>query len=450
MSTTDGLARREAAAQLRERFGAAGVQYVYLQLVSIDGRVIGKGVPLAQFDQAAQKGIQLHMTALTDLRTDRRGRYLVFGAEATEFAAVPDLATCAVLPWDRRVAVCLCDLYSLEGGPLAYDARGNLRRLVNELQTRFALQFRTGIEPEMMFLQQDTAAGLTAPTQPYAYHIAQMEALRPVILELTAAAEALGLTMIQGAHEDAPGQVELNFAPADPLRTADSLVLYRQAAAAVGQQHGLIASFMPKPFADLPANGHHHHVSATGADGADAFADAAGVLTAAGRHFIGGLLAHSDGLTCLCAPTINSYKRFWNTGHWAPITKTWGVQNRTTLVRVVEGGHLEFRLPDAACNPYLSIAAMLAAGCDGMARQLEPGPPQQDNTYAAGIPGAYANQIPLTLPEAVAALRDDSVLTAALSPELTEAFTALRRDDWERYCGQVSEWERQRYLTYLP
>lgn len=443
--------RRRGAEEQVRRLSAHGTEYVYLQLVSLDGRISGKGMPLDQLVSKAEHGIQLHLGALTDLRLDQRGQLLAFGAEDTEFVAVPDPGSCVPLPWDRRVARCLCDLYTLDGQPLDCDPRGFLRQLVPQLEAQTGLQFRIGIEPEMMFLRRDPGGQLAGPTEGYAYHIHQMEVLRPVILDLVDAARQMGLEMIQGAHEDAPGQVELNFMAAGPLQTADNLMAYRQVARAIGERHGFIPTFMPKPFADRPANGHHHHVSATDAGGHDAFRGPGPAgLSAAGLHFTGGLLAHANALTAICAPTVNSYKRFWHLGQWAPINRSWGIQNRTALVRVVEPGRIEFRLPDASSNPYLTIAALLVAGCDGITRELDPGPPLADSAYDHVVRGDGQSHIPLTLHDALDALAADPAIREALPGRLLEAYTALRRDEWERYCAQVSEWERERYLTYWP
>ena len=216
-------------------------------------------------------------------------------------------------------------------------------------------------------------------TKPWCYHINQFEQLRPVILDVVSYGKAMGLDMSYGDHEDAPGQLELNFRFDRALRTADNITTYRQICTAVGRKHGLHASFMPKPFTGVSANGHHHHFTLVDEDGNNVFHDPDGPaqLSEIGQRFMGGILDHFKALVCVGSPTVNSYKRMWDFGFWAPVYKNYGWQNRTCTVRVASGGRFEFRGVDSACNPYLTQAALLTAGLDGVRRELDPGPPQQ-------------------------------------------------------------------------
>ena len=183
--------------------------------------------------------------------------------------------------------------------------------------------------------------------------------------------------MSYGDHEDAPGQLELNFRFDRPVRTADNITTYRQVCAAVGRKHGLLPTFMPKPFTGVSANGHHHHFTLCDDEGKNVFHDPSGPaqLSDIARHFLGGLLEHFHALMCVGNPTVNSYCRMWDTGFWAPIYKNWGWQNRTTTVRVASGGRFEYRGVDSSCNPYLTVAALLRAGLDGVRNEIDPGEP---------------------------------------------------------------------------
>jgi len=446
--------RRERIEELMRRIEADGIRYVFFQQVSVTGRVMGKGVVSSFFPQVAEKGYQLVYGATANLFTDRLGDYIGFEPHESELAAVADLDTFQVLPWDPRVARVYCDCYDTETGELLdADPRQNLKRIAHDFESELGYQFLIGIEPEMMWLKRPTDGGpLDGVTKPYCYHIHQFEELRPVLLDVIEYGQALGLDMSYGDHEDAPGQLELNFRFDRPSRTADNITTYRQICAAVGRKHGLLPTFMPKPFTGVSANGHHHHFSLIDDAGHNVFHDPEGPaqLSDIARHFLGGMLAHFPALMCIGNPTVNSYCRMWDTGFWAPIYKNWGWQNRTTTVRVAAGGRFEYRGVDASCNPYLSVAALLRAGLDGVRNEIDPGPPQEGNTYELLRGGANLEKVPDSLGAALDALDRDEVIKSALPGRLYRVFRHYKRDEWERYLAAVTDWEREEYLEVLP
>ena len=446
--------RRERIEELTRRIEAEGIRYVFFQQVSISGHINGKGVVASFFPQVAEKGYQLVYGATADLFTDRGGDYIGFGPEESELAAVADLDTFAVLPWDRRVARVYCDCYDTETGELLdADPRQNLKRVINEFEQEVGATFLCGIEPEMMWLRRSEDGGPPqGVTKPYCYHIHQFEELRPVLLDVVEYGQALGLDMSYGDHEDAPGQLELNFRFDRAVRTADNISTYRQICAAVGRKHGLLPTFMPKPFTGVSANGHHHHFTLVDDDGNNLFHDPEGpaTLSETGRHFLGGLLEHFQALMCIGNPTVNSYCRMWDTGFWAPVYRNWGWQNRTTTVRVAGGGRFEYRGVDSSCNPYLTQAALLTAGLDGIRRKLDPGPPQAENTYALLQRGVEVERVPDSLGQALERLEQDEVVKSALPGRLYRVFRHYKRDEWERYLAAVTDWERDEYLEVLP
>jgi glutamine synthetase len=439
---------------LTRRIEAEGIKYVFFQQVSVTGRVMGKGVVSSFFPQVAEKGYQLVYGATANLFTDRLGNYIGFGPEESELAAVADLDTFAVLPWDPRVARVFCDCYDTETGELLdADPRQNLKRVVSEFETELGLHFLIGIEPEMMWLRKPREGEVpTGVTKPYCYHIHQFEELRPVLLDVVEYGQALGLDMSYGDHEDAPGQLELNFRFDRPVRTADNITTYRQICAAVGRKHDLLPTFMPKPFTGVSANGHHHHFTLCDDDGTNVFHDPSGPaqLSDTARHFLGGLLDHFGALMCVGNSTVNSYCRMWDTGFWAPIYKNWGWQNRTTTVRVASGGRFEYRGVDSACNPYLTVAALLQAGLDGIRNGSDPGEPQSGNTYELLEAGEEIEKVPDSLGAALDALEADEVIKGAMPGRLYEVFRHYKRDEWERYLAAVTDWERDEYLEVLP
>jgi glutamine synthetase len=445
--------RAERIAEIAAQIEREGIEYVFFQQVSITGRVMGKGVVSSFFPQVAERGYQLVYGATANLFTDRLGNYIGFGPEESELAAIADLDTFRVLPWDSRVARVYCDCYDTETGDLLdADPRQNLKRVVAEFEEELGLNFLIGIEPEMMWLRRTEDGGAEGVTKPYCYHIHMFEELRPVLLDVVEYGRALGLEMSYGDHEDAPGQLELNFRFDRPTKTADNITTYRQIIAAVGRKHGLLGTFMPKPFTGVSANGHHHHFTLVDDEGRNVFHDPDGPaqLSDTARHFLGGMLDHFGALMCVGNPTVNSYCRMWDTGFWAPIYKNWGWQNRTCTVRVASGGRFEYRGVDSSSNPYLTVASLLRAGLDGIKNSSDPGEPQQRNTYDLLTEGVELEKVPDSLGAALEALAADEVIKGAMPGRLYKVFDHYKRDEWERYLAAVTDWEREEYLEVLP
>ncbi|MCY7272708.1 MAG: glutamine synthetase, partial [Phormidesmis sp. CAN_BIN44] len=261
-------ARAELVKQVRAKIDQLGVQYIYYQFISVTGRVVGKGVPANHWETIADRGIQLVYGATANLSLDRHRNYIGYGPEASELVAIPDPETFCQLPWDKRVARVYCTCFRnreediAPGAYLTSDCRGNLKRIHADFQQTHGLQLRHGCEPEMMWLKKDAAGQPNGGvTKPNCYQIDQFEELRPVFLRVIEYSRAMGLDMIQGDHEDAPGQLELNFMFDDALRTCDRLTTYRQICAQVAREFNLIACFMTKPFMGVSASGCHHNLS---------------------------------------------------------------------------------------------------------------------------------------------------------------------------------------------
>jgi len=276
--------------------------------------------------------------------------------------------------------------------------------------------------------------------------------------ELQQTLTACGMDVLQLDHEDAHGQYEVNFAYGDALLSADRVMLFKLAAHALAEARGMVFSMMPKPLANQPGSGLHFHVSLwrgerclfDPSDGDTALSP----ISELGRQFVAGVLAHAPALCALAAPTVNSYKRL-TVGEslsgttWAPAYVAHGPNNRTALVRTLPG-RFEWRLPDASANPYLATAALIAAGLDGIDRQLDPGPattadlftwtPTQLREHGIGL-------LPQSLNEALDALQADAVVCGALGDTLTAEFLRLKRTEWTDYARHVSGWELDRYAA---
>lgn len=432
-----------------------GVEYIYYQSVTITGRVVGKVMPARHLERTAVKGVQQHRTAAANLQSTREGVLLGGGVNAAEYTAMPDLDTFAVLPWDNSFARVFCRLYEPDhlaegaGAPYACDTRGILKRVHREFSERTGLEMRTGCEPEMTW-KGEGLEGRFRPQSSPAYHIEHLERNRPIVKKVIAYAQALGLDMIEGDYED-EFQIELNFMYDHADLTADRLITYRQVCKQVARELGIEASFMPKPATGMMGNGCHHNFSFW-RDGVNVLEEP-GVkelhLSEEGRHALGGLLTHSAGAMLINGSTVNSYKRYWDSGQFAPSKINWGMDNKTCTVRLSANGRLEYKLPDAAVNPYLSHAAMIAACEDGLKNAIDPGEPTEGSSYE-GTQDVRFPQLPMTLGEAITAFRDDEVLTATFGEQLSELLLDYHADEWARFCGHVTDWERDIYWDDAP
>lgn len=444
----------QAADELAARIAESGVEYIYYQVVTVGSRVVSKVVPANHLRRNLEKGINFHRTAMADLQSDRAGTLLGGGVEATEFTALPDVDTFAVLPWDRSVARFLCTTYEPEqrpdvgGSPLATDVRGNLQRVHAAFTADTGLHVESGCEPEMTW----TGPGLEVRNRPGAspaYQFENLERMRPIYQKVISYAKAFGLDMIEGDYEDS-GQLELNWMFDRVEHTADRLVTYRLICRQVARELGVTASFMPKPTTGSMGNGCHHNLSVwRGADNVLVEPGRTDIhLSEQGRHLLGGLLSHAAGSMAVVASTVNSYKRFWDAGQFAPSQADWGLDNKTCTVRVPASGRLEYKLPDASVNPYLSHAVLITAMADGLANGTDPGPAQSGSSYDGDV--AQFDPLPLTLGDALRAMTEDKIVTAALPPELLDLYVALKADEWARYCGAVTDWEIDMYLEGTP
>ncbi len=478
--------RKELVKQVRAKIKELDIQYIYYQFISVTGRIMGKGVPADHWERTAENGFQLVYGSTANLFIDRSGHYIGYGPEAWELVGIPEPETFMQLPWDKRVARVFCTLFrgrEHPDGPGAFltsDCRGNLRRIHEEFQKKHrGLHLRAGTEPEMMWLKKGEdgkpAGGFSKPN---CYHIDQFESLRPVFMKVIDYSRQMGLDMIQGDHEDAPGQLELNFMFDDVLRNADRLTTYRQICAQVAREHDLIACFMPKPFMHLSASACHTNISLWRGGETEVKALGNGKLPGlegsftylkggentflpdtnnprlpgkTGLYTLGGLLAHQRGLTVLGCSTVNSYRRLLDTGFWAPVYATWGYQNRTTAIRNSAPGRFEYKTVDASHNPYLLAAGLLKAMDDGIVRKLDPGEAEQRNIYEVmeEVKTTYT-KLPVSLGEALEAFDKDEVVKSALPDEMYTVFMHYKGDEWDKFLATVTEWDIQKYLDCLP
>jgi glutamine synthetase len=375
---------------------------------------------------------------------------------------VLDPQTYAVLPWtpaELRRARIFCDIFQPDGAAFPGDPRGALKRMLEKVTAR-GLRYNVGPEPEFFLFNR----GGNQSIHPVPHDVggyfdfsANDEAVR-VRTELMDALRGMGLNVEMGHHEVALGQHEIDFRFDDALQTADNVLTLKYTVKAIAAQHGLVASFMPKPIFGINGSGMHCHQSLFDARGENAFFDGKDPfkLSNLAYGFIAGQLSHARALAAVVAPTVNSYKRLVP-GYEAPVYVGWAQINRSALIRIprfTEGRNksmrAELRFPDPSANPYLAFTVMLAAALDGIDRQLSaPEPLNNVNVYHLTAEERQARgiqELPGSLSEALRELEKDEVVKDALGPTIYEAFVRAKWAEIEEYRMTVTDWELERYL----
>src|SRR4051794_19413681 len=429
---------------------AAPTTTVRVLFPDLHGVARGKDVPISEFDHAMEKGLCFCSAVMgTDLRhTPVRG-----GEEGyPDLVARPDVPTMAPLPWEPGVAVCLANLEPAEGGAPIADPRGAVRLAAERLQAR-GLAPVVGPELEFFLVRRDPEA--PNGVERHVDELSMVYTVGPradpggLVRRMSEDLAQLGLGVLAVNHEFMNSQYEINLRHADALTAADRAFLLKAAVKDIAAQHGLLATFMGKPFNDQGGSGTHLHLSLQ-RDGTNAFAAGEGASDEL-AWAIAGVLEHAPALMAYLNPTINAYRRI-EPDSLAPTHANWGWDNRSTFIRVPperDGAtRLEIRVGDGSANPYLGIAAVLAAGEDGVRRRLEPPAPLAGDAYRAD-PEVAGAPLPATLEEALDALDGDAVLRNALGAEIADTFLAVKRFEVERHRAWVSDWEIAEYLHHL-
>jgi len=442
----------------QEFLRAKGVKYCIGAYVDIHGVPKGKVVPL---DHLA------HMAHGSELYTGYALDGLGQAPNDDEIASVPDLDHIIQLPWEPKIAWMPADNI-FRGKPYPLNTRVALKSVLAQAATQ-GLGFNLGIECEVFVLRKNEDGTLSVPNPDDRLNKPCYD-LRGFIDNFTwldyvaSCITELGWDLYSFDHEDANGQYEFDFRYADALTMCDRLIFFREMAKHYAKQQGLLATMMPKPFADKTGNGAHFNMSLFElATGRNLFAcerdvDPRGLgLSEMGYHFIGGILRHGRALCAAFAPTVNSYKRLVRQGgmtyfSWAPVFNSYGSNNRTNSVRVpLGGGRCESRNVDGAVNPYLAATLALAAGLEGIREKIDPLDPNEDNLYTISEAERRARNIeflPRTLMDAVEAFATDPLMKATLGSELHDEFVKYKTMEWEAYHLAISPWEIERY-THL-
>jgi glutamine synthetase len=431
-----------------------GVRFVQLQFTDIIGHVKAVTIPIHQLEGSVKHGTWFDGSSIEGFtRIAESDQYLM-----------PDMRTFAEIPWQRGdgprgTARVICDVFTPRGEPFVGDPRYVLRRQVDRARK---LGYIVNMGPELeFFLFRRDEDGKVAPL-PHdlaGYFDFSTDLAGEVRQDMVDALEAFGIRVEAAHHEVAAGQHEIDFEYADAIQTADNALTFKFTLKAIAQQHGLYATFMPKPIHGINGSGMHTHQSLFSiAESRNAFADGDSSygLSPLAKSYMAGILAHARGMIAVLAPLVNSYKRLVP-GYEAPTYLTWGRTNRSALIRVpmvspgksIEGTRVEVRCPDPSSNTYLAFAAMVAAGLDGVEKGLTLSEPVEESLFemdAATIASKSIKELPGTLGEALEELSRDEVVREALGDHVYNHFVEAKRAEWDEYRTQVSDWEVERYL----
>ena len=441
---TTGATRDDLLNVLRER----NIRFLRLQFIDIMGVLKNVEVPASQFEKALDGDIMFDGSSIQGF----------VRVEESDMMLRPDYSTFVVLPWgdpDNAVARVICDVYTAAGSPFEGDPRYILKRHVKEAQ-ELGFEMMAGVEAEFFLFQRADDGSVTRSTHDAGGYFD----LTPVDLgevarrDIINVLEMMGFEVEAGHHEGAPGQHEIDFKYADAMTTADDLATFRFVVRNIALQHGLHATFMPKPIYGQSGSGMHTHQSLF-RDGENAFFDAKapGQMSDVMRWYVAGLLRHARAFCAVTNPLVNSYKRLVS-GYEAPVNVAWSHQNRSPMVRVparrAKGTRLEVRMPDPSANPYLALAVQLAAGLDGVRNQLEPPEPVDKNIWRLSVRDRRRyriQELPRDLGEALDLLRKSSFMRATLGEHAFQHFVTAKNQEWREYLVQVHDWEIEQYLA---
>ncbi len=423
------------------------VKFIMLEFSDVQGIIKNVAIPVEQLESAMEGEIMFDGSSIQGFtRIQESDMYLK-----------PDLDTFTILPWCNGSAASariICDIYDPSGSPFIGCPRNTLKRAMQKAE-KLGLTMYAGPEPEFFLFMKDEKGAPTTITGDEAgyFDLAPMDAGEDARRDMVLALQDMNFEVEAAHHEVAPGQHEIDFRYADALRTADNIATFRFVVKTIANQHGLHATFMPKPIFGINGSGMHIHLSLF-RNGSNAFFDpeATYQLSDTARHFLAGVIEHARSFAAITNPLVNSYKRLVP-GYEAPVYIAWSERNRSPLIRVPAvrgaGTRIELRNPDPACNPYLALSVVLAAGIDGVEKGLEPPEPVTDNIYemteeekdARGI-----DSLPGNLSEALQELVRDPVIVDALGPHIMEYFIRAKKAEWDKYRMVVHQWELDEYL----
>lgn len=424
------------------------VRFIRLQFTDLLGTIKNVEIPVSQLEKALDNKMMFDGSSIEGyVRIEESDMYLY-----------PDLDTWLIYPWvtEDRIARLICDIYMPDGTPFAGDPRGILKRNLKKAEEMGYTSMNVGPEPEFFLFKTDAKGEPTLELNDQGgyFDLAPTDLGENCRREIVLTLEEMGFEVEASHHEVAPGQHEIDFKYASAVKAADQIQTFKLVVKTIARQHGLHATFMPKPLFGVNGSGMHCHQSLFKGN-ENAFYDESDQLglSQTAFHYMAGSLKHARGFAAITNPTVNSYKRIVP-GYEAPCYVAWSASNRSPMIRIPASRGLstriELRNPDPAANPYLALAVMLAAGLDGIKNKLEAPAPTDRNIYVMteeelsneGIPS-----LPASLKEALDELVQNEVICEALGDHALEHFVELKIIEWDMYRTQIHAWERDQYIT---
>ncbi len=438
--------------EIRDSLKKENVKFLRLQFSDILGHNKNVEVPTSQFDKALDGEIMFDGSSVQGFTR----------IEESDMLLKPDYDSFLIFPSiiesDERgkVARLICNIAYPDGKPFEGDPRYALTRQIERLRKLGFDDMFAGPEPEFFLFTRDGNGSPTTITQDAAgyFDLAPIDRGEEARRDMVNALVEMGFEIEAAHHEVAPGQHEIDFKYAPALQTADNIATFRMVVKRIALNHGLHATFMPKPVKGINGSGMHTHLSVF-RNGKNAFFDAKAEyqLSHTTLNWIAGLLEHASGMVAITNPTVNSYKRL-TPGFEAPTNIAWSASNRSAMIRIPArrgiGTRSELRMPDPSCNPYLALAVMLAAGIHGIEQNLVPPPAIQRNIYHMSVRDRRRHKIkelPPTLREAVTAMSKDRVVREAIGDHIFDHFIEAKTKEFDDYRITVHDWELEQYLA---
>src|SRR5262245_7943026 len=436
-----------------------GIEFIRFWFTDIEGQLKSFAVGKEELEGALEDGMGFDGSSITGFNA----------IEESDMIAMPDPDTYAVLPWrddggegKGNVARVFCDVLKPGGEPYEGDPQFIMRRALARAADMGFDTFNLGPELEFFYFASDQLEEDGVPKvldKGGYFDLTTLDVASDLRRDTVNALKALGIPVEYTHHEVGPSQHEIDMRYAEGLRMSDNAMTYRAVIKEIATEHGVYATFMPKPLFGENGSGMHTHQSLFKA-GSNAFFDPEDEyhLSDVARAYIAGLLRHAREIAALFAPNVNSYKRLVP-GYEAPVYCAWSQRNRSALVRVPmyhpgkeQATRCELRCPDPSCNPYLTFAAMLHAGLEGIEKGYELPDPMETNLYDLSHDERVERgieQLPETLGEAIEVLAESELVRNALGDHIFPRYVDLKREEWEEYRVQVTRWELERYLPVL-
>ena len=426
------------------------VEFIRLQFTDLFGILKNVAIPKSQLKKALDNQMMFDGSSIDGFAR----------IEESDMCLRPDLDSFVIFPWrpqTGKVARLICDVYKTDGTPFEGDPRHILKKAMAEAE-KMGYTFNVGPECEFFLFNVDENGAPTTNSNDQAAYFdlgpndLGENARRDMVLTL----EDMGFVIEASHHECAPAQHEIDFKYGEAVKTADSIMTFKLAVKTIAQRHGLHATFMPKPKANMAGSGMHINMSLE-KDGKNVFADENGKngLSEEAYHFIAGLMKHINGIVAITNPLVNSYKRLIP-GYEAPVYIAWSAKNRSPLIRIPaargKGTRVELRNPDPSANPYLALAVCLAAGLDGIKQGLMPPKAVNRNVYEMtdeerkifGI-----EKLPGSLREAAIEFQKDTFIQEILGEDLSRKYIEAKTREYYEYRIQITDWELEKYLHLL-